>query len=227
MTGADILLADDDPTLRKGLTRQLASAGFSVRPAKDGDEALAMFRVRRPDLLLLDIDMPRLGGFSVCTQVRQVDPTVPILFLTANASEANEVYAFGCGADDFFDKADNPQLVMVRLRRALERAASVEETVSAVLTLGDVHVNFDNQTVACGASTARLTSTETGILRVLSASRGCWLSTDGLIAALRGVGFVCEDSMVYAHVSRLRRKLGSAAGFLLTERGSGYCLARE
>lgn len=227
MTGTDILLADDDPTLRKGLRRQLESAGFSVRAAKDGEEALALFRARRPDLLLLDIDMPRLGGFAVCTQVRQTDPAVPILFLTANASEANEVYAFGCGADDFFDKADSPQLVMVRLRRALDRAAVAEDGASNVLALGVVRVNLGNQSVTDGSSTERLTSTETGILRVLAASRGRWFTKDGLIAALRGVGFACEDSMVYAHVSRLRRKLGSAADFLLTERGSGYCLKSE
>lgn len=225
--GADILLADDDQTLRRGLTRRLEMAGFSVRSARNGEEALSLFRVKRPDLLLLDINMPRLDGFAVCTQVRQTDPAVPILFLTANASEANEVYAFGCGADDFFDKADNPQLVMVRLRRALERAASAEDAASNVLTLGAVRVNLGNQSVTDGASTARLTSTETGILRVLAASRGRWLSKDGLIAALRGEGFACEDSLVYSHVSRLRRKLGSAADFLLTERGSGYCLRRE
>ena len=225
--GVDILLADDDQTLRRGLTRRLEMAGFSVRPARNGEEALSLFRAKRPDLLLLDINMPMLDGFAVCTQVRQVDPAVPILFLTANASEANEVYAFGCGADDFFDKADSPQLVMVRLRRALERAACADGAASNVLTLGAVCVNLGNQTVTDGLSAAHLTSTEVGILRVLAASRGRWLTKDGLIAALRGVGFACEDSMVYAHVSRLRRKLGSAADFLLTERGSGYCLKGE
>lgn len=223
MTGADILLADDDQTVRNGLSRQLEAEGFSVRSARHGEEALALFRERRPDLLLLDIDMPRLNGFAVCTMVRQADPTVPILFLTANASEENEVCAFGCGADDFFDKTDAPQLVMARLRRALVRADGAEAS-AGVLTLGSVRVNVTGQSVTDGSSSEHLTSTEAGILRALAAARGRWLSKEDLIAALRGAGFACEDGLVYTHVSRLRRKLGSAAGFLLSERGSGYCL---
>lgn len=223
MTGNDILLADDERLLRKGLSRRLEAEGFTVRAVRYGEEALAQFRERRPDLLILDINMPHLDGFAVCTQVRQLDPRVPIIFLTANASEVNEVYAFGCGADDFFDKADNLTLLIARIRRALARN-EVSENVPNVVKIGAVSVNLDTQLVQDGASTERLTSTEAGILRVLVASRGHWLTKDELIASLRGAGFACEDGLVYTHLSRLRRKLGAGAELLLTERNSGYCL---
>ena len=96
-----IVLAEDEPFVREGLVALLESEGYEVSAAKDGNEALAMVRVRRPDLLLLDVMMPGISGYDVCREVRAEDDTLPILFLTAKDGDADELIGLGLGADDY------------------------------------------------------------------------------------------------------------------------------
>lgn len=228
----EILLADDERTFREGLKALLSAEGFSVRTARDGDEVVRKFTERRPDIVVLDVMMPKANGFAACERIRRMDRRVPVVFLTAKDAEADQVRALGLGADDYVSKSAPEALLLARIRRAVERSRELSEAALAadavvgdVLRLGRVTVNLSTLEVG-GARRAvcSLTKTEADILRILASAHGRHLTTDELIAALRGTGFACEDTMLYVHVANIRRKLGPAAEMLASARGAGYSL---
>ena len=224
----DILIVDDERVVRDGLKALLSGEGFAVRTAHDGADALGKFAERRPDLVLLDVMMPKMNGFVACGEIRKLDRGVPVVFLTAKDSEADQVRGFGLGADDYVSK-DAPEAVLVaRVRRAIDRCRDISRGAGdggRLIRVGQVSADTMSLEVSAeGRAVARLTKTEADILRVLDSDRGRVFSSDELIAALRGEGFACEDTMLYVHVSNLRRKLGPAASLLQTTRGAGYRL---
>lgn len=228
---AEILIVDDERVLREGLKAMLAGEGHRVRTARDGEDALRKISEGTPDLVLLDVMMPRMNGFRACEEIRRNDRTMPILFLTAKDSEADQVRGIGLGADDYISKDAGEAVLLARVARALERAESFGETLSRrearPIRLGKVCVDLKTLAVTeSGRETARLTKTEADILRLLDSNRGGYFSVERMIADLRGQGFACEDSMLYSHVSRLRRKLGVAGDLIHSSRHAGYCLAR-
>ncbi|MBR1920964.1 MAG: response regulator, partial [Kiritimatiellae bacterium] len=119
---SEILLADDDRAVRRGYRALFEDEGYAVRTARNGDEALALFAERRPDLVLLDVMMPRKNGIAVCREIRRVDEAVPILFVTAAPSEAGLVRGLGHGADDYIDKARSSEELLARVAAALRRS---------------------------------------------------------------------------------------------------------
>ena len=116
---AEILVVDDERSVRNGLKALLSTGGYSVRLARSGLQALEQFRTRRPDLVLLDVMMPGTNGFDVCREIRREDALVPILFLTSVENEANQVRGFGLGADDYISKTAGEAELFARIRRAL------------------------------------------------------------------------------------------------------------
>ena len=228
---AEILVVDDERIVRDGLKARLQGEGFAVRTARDGADALAKIAERRPDLVLLDVMMPRMNGFRVCEEVRRTDAALPIVFLTASASDGDQVRAIGLGGDDYVSKSAPDAILLARIGRALERVAAIAACGSqqrgSVVRLGKVTVDMRTLSVSEGGrETARLTKTEADILALLDAANGKPLSIDAIIAKLRGDGFSCEDAMVYVHVGNLRRKLGSAASMVVNHRSEGYVLVR-
>lgn len=227
----EILLADDERTFRGGMKLLLESEGFAVRTARDGEEAVRKFAERRPDLVLLDVMMPKKNGFCACEEIRGVDRRVPVVFLTAKDAEVDQVRALGLGADDYVSKSAPEALLVARIRRAVERsrelAAARSSDADGCMRLGQTSVDTKSLEVfVSGKPAGRLTKTEADILHMLAGERGRCFSTDELISALRGNGFVCEDTMLYVHVSNLRRKLGPAASLLCSSRNAGYSLSR-
>lgn len=226
----EILLVDDERVVRKAFCALFEAEGFSVREARNGDEGLAAFDERRPDLVLLDVMMPKRNGLQACEAMRAHDALVPILFLTGVPSETTQLRAYGVGADDYIEKDANPDLIVAKVRAAVRRgqaAARMAPSPSAGerLRLGGVEVDWANLDVTrSGQAVGRLTKTEGDILRILATSRGRTFSTDELIAQLRGSGFACVDEMLYMHISNLRKKLGPAAALLTSARGVGYAL---
>lgn len=228
---AEILVVDDERTIREGLKTVLSGEGFEVRAARDGDDALAKIAERKPDLVLLDVMMPRLNGFRVCEAIRREDNLLPVIFLTAKDSEADQVRGFGLGADDYVSKDAGEAVLLARINRALARAenfgAVVAKRETEPIRLGKVRVDPKSFSVLDpSGEIARLTKTEADILKLLDSERGAFFSVERLISELRGQGFACEDSMLYSHVSHLRRKLGPAGDLISSSRKAGYCLAR-
>jgi len=228
---AEILIVDDERVLREGLKAELLGEGYEVRTARDGEDALKKVAEKRPDLVLLDVMMPKMNGFRCCEEIRKADALLPVVFLTAKDAESDQIRAMGLGADDFVSKSVSDALLLACVRRALDRARKVNETFAAgnarYVRLGSVVADIQALGVTeNGGEIARLTKTEADILRCLDARRGEVVVFDDLITDLRGNGFACEDTMLYSHVSHLRAKLGKAGDLITTTRGVGYCLLR-
>lgn len=228
---AEILIVDDERIMREGLKATLEGEGYAVRMARDGGDALEKISEKTPDLVLLDVMMPKLNGFRTCEEIRKLDGMLPVIFLTAKDSEADQVRGIGLGADDYVLKGAAEAVLLARVNRALERARGFGEQLAKRVTqpirLGQVSVDpkslvvFDSH-----GEIAHLTKTEADVLILLASERGSCFSVERIISELRGQGFACEDAMIYVHVSNLRRKLGPAGGLITCSRKAGYCLAR-
>ena len=226
---AEILVVDDERVLRDGIKAILSGEGFEVRTARDGDEALKKIAEKRPDLVLLDVMMPKMNGFRCCERIRETDRILPVIFLTAKDSEADQVRGIGLGADDFVSKSASDAVLLARINRALERTNAIGESVrsasGAMIAIGAVRVDMKTFAVTeKGEEIARLTKTEADILKLLDSCRGELVVQDDIITDLRGKGFACEDTMLYMHICNLRKKLGSASSMIVNKRGVGYWL---
>ena len=227
---AEILVVDDERVLRDGIKAVLSGEGFEVRMARDGDEALKKIAEKRPDLVLLDVMMPKMNGFRCCEKIRETDGLLPVVFLTAKDAEADQVRGIGLGADDFVSKGASDAVLLARINRALERAKAFGEAArrasGTMIALGCVTVDLKTLAVMEeGREIARLTRTEADILKIFNSQRGALIVPDDIITELRGNGFACEDTMLYMHISNLRKKLGVASGLIVNRRGVGYGLA--
>ena len=228
---AEILVVDDERVLRDGIKAVLSGEGFEVRTARDGDEALRKIAEKRPDLVLLDVMMPKMNGFRCCERIRETNRILPVIFLTAKDAEADQVRGIGLGADDFVSKNASDAVLLARINRALERSSAFGEAARRVsgttIALGVVSVDMRTFVVMeNGREMARLTRTEADILKLFDSQRGELVHSDDIITELRGNGFACEDTMLYMHISNLRKKLGAAADFIITRHGFGYGLAK-
>lgn len=223
---SEILVVDDKPEVRKNFTRLLEAEGYSVRCAVNGDKALEAIFVRKPDLVLLDIDMPRKNGFATCEEIRRFDQLLPVIFLTCFDSEVNELRARGLGADDFFSKAADVTIILATIRRTLARSqAFVARTKeSRRFRFGNVEIDFDALTAKGDGVDERLTKTEADFLWLLNSERGKVFSYDEILEVLRGSGFSGGDSILYSHMNRLKKKLGAVSSLICNERGVGYYL---
>ena len=227
---AEILVVDDERVLRDGIKAILSGEGHAVRTARDGDEALKKIAEKRPDLVLLDVMMPKMNGFRCCEKIRETDGLLPVVFLTAKDAEADQVRGIGLGADDFVSKGASDAVLLARINRALERAKAFGEAArrasGTMIALGGITVDLKTLAVMEeGREIARLTRTEADILKIFNSQRGALIVPDDIITELRGNGFACEDTMLYMHISNLRKKLGVASGLIVNRRGVGYGLA--
>ena len=226
---SEILIADDDRLLRESLRRMLKGACCDVRIARDGIECLEQIRARRPDLVLLDIMMPRLDGFGVLAEIRREDTLLPVLLLTGKDIEANEVCGMGLGADDFISKDASAATLLARVRRALDRAGEMRRAQSntslPVLRLARATVDFGARLVRRDTGEEeRLTGAELDILRTLASDRSRYFSHAELVAGMHGEGHVTEPTTIRSQISRLKRKLGPSGELIHNERDAGYRL---
>ena len=224
-TMCDILVADDELAIRKSCRDFFEREGFCVRTAKNGDEALVLFRKKTPDILLLDVMMPKTNGIVVCEEIRKTDKVTPILFFTAMPSDITEVRGLGLGADDYIDKSDGLDIVLARVQRAISRVAAFSEaTVESrrKIRLGHIEIDFDALTATGPKGETRLSKTEADMLYLLSSDRGRFFSRDEIAEVVRNAD--CSDGLLTTHVSRVRRKLGAAGDLIISERGIGYKL---
>ena len=222
---AEVLIAEDEPSARRGFRALFEGEGYAVRTARDGEEALAKFNERRPDAVLLDVMMPKMNGIAACAEIRKSDHLVPILFFTAMPSDVGAVRALGLGADDYIDKAKSPEELLARVAAVLRRASSARPHADA-LSLGDVTVDFTTMTAAGDGISEELTKSESLFLRLLSSERGRCFSFDEIFAALRGEGYVGDDNAVRCIAKRLKAKLGRAGELIANARGVGYKLVK-
>lgn len=223
---AEILLVDDERAVREGLRRLLESEGFAVRTARDGADALVRLSEKRPDALLLDVMMPKLNGFALCAEIRKTDALLPVVFLTAKDSEADEIRGMGLGADDYVSKSAGEEVLLARLRRALERSLQVDSRSkgASVLKLGTVRVDLERRRVLRDGEEESLTASEYDILKCLASVPGRPFTADELLSFLRGEGYIGDPATVRVHIMNLRRKLGRAGAMIANLPKGGYYL---
>ena len=226
MPRAEILIAEDEPSARRGFRALFEGEGYAVRTARDGEEALAKFRESRPDAVLLDVMMPKMNGMIACAEIRRSDPLVPILFFTAMPSDVGAVRALGLGADDYIDKAKSPEELLARVAAVLRRASVIASDKRDKLSLGGVTVDFATMTASGDGVSEVLTKSESLFLRLLASERGRCFSFDEIFAALRGEGYVGDDNAVRCIAKRLKAKLGRAGELIANARGVGYKLVK-
>jgi len=221
---ADVLIAEDDEDVRKWLAIALETEGYAVRAVENGLLALAAVREKRPDLLVLDVMMPACDGFTVCGEIRKTDAALPILMLTARASEKDKVTGLGLGADDYMTKPFSMTELFARVGALLRRGALVQ-AAGVSFAVGASRVDGTRRTVvdACGRETD-LAAREYELLKLLADHRGEVLARDRLLNELWGVTFYGNTRTLDQHVALVRRKLGPDADRLETVRNVGYRL---
>jgi len=200
-----ILVVDDEARIVKLVRDYLTRAGFDVLEARDGDRALTMARVERPDLIILDLMLPGVDGLDICRRLRQ-ESDVPIIMLTARVEEADRIVGLELGADDYVTKPFSPGELVARVRATLRRASG-ELGPSTMLRAGDVELDTASLTVTVAEEPVDLTPTEFQLLAALVRQPGRIFTREQLLEAVHGVAFDGYDRSVDSHVKNLRRKI--------------------
>jgi len=205
VSASRILVVDDEPQIRRIMRTSLTGAGYEVDDAKTGEEALEKLREFRPDLVLLDINMPGMGGLETCREIR-VDPNVAIIMLTVHNTEAAKVEALDAGADDFVTKPFSTPELLARIRAALRRV-SVAQSSPAKLRVGDLTIDFGGRTVTRGGATSHLTPKELEILRHLTQRANEVVPHRELLQAVWGPDYGDQVDYLRAFIKTLRKKI--------------------
>jgi two-component system alkaline phosphatase synthesis response regulator PhoP len=221
-----VLVVDDEPKIVQLARDYLEHAGFEVLTSADGAAAVRLARMRKPDLIVLDLGLPSLDGLDV-TRALRADSSVPIIVLTARDDELDKVLGLELGADDYMTKPFSPRELVARVRTVLRRTERPVERGSR-LVAGDVVVDRDRRSVVVAGRPVELTATEFGIVATLAEQPGRVFTRSQLLDAIHGVAFESYERAIDAHVKNLRRKLEPdphAPRYLLTVHGVGYRLA--
>ena len=223
MSAGRILIVDDEPQIRRIMRETLTAAGYEVDDARNGIEGLEKLRVFRPDLVLLDINMPEENGVEVCKSIRR-DSNIAIIMLTVRKSDADKVAALDAGADDFVTKPFSTPELLARVRAALRRAPTVSTGLSK-LQFGKLIINFGARTVTRGAKTTHLTPKELDVLRYLTQHANQAVSHRELLQAVWGPDYGDQVDYLRVVVKNLRKKIEvkpDQPQFIKTEPWVGY-----
>jgi two-component system KDP operon response regulator KdpE len=218
-----ILVVDDDPQIRRIMRTVLTGAGYEVDDAKTGEEALVKVREFRPDLVLLDINMPGMNGLEACREIR-ADPNVAIIMLTVHNAEADKVAALDAGADDFVTKPFSTPELMARIRAALRRIP-VAPSAPNRIRVGALIIDFSARTVSNGATSSHLTPKELDLLRYLTQHANEAVPHRELLQAVWGPDYGDQVDYLRAFIKSLRKKIEpnpETPHFILTEPWLGY-----
>src|SRR5713226_2771030 len=222
-----ILTADDDPQLLRLVMRNLQLEGYEVFVASDGKQALELIEQQVPDLVLLDVMMPRMDGFTVCQRVREFS-LVPIIIVTARGQDQDKIRGFDLGADDYLTKPFSVDELLARVRAVLRRAqfmAHDRATATRATSIGELTIDFTQHLVTMAGREITLTPIEYRIISYLAMNAGRVVTQDLLLEHVWGAEYVGESHMLQVNMNRLRRKLEvdpTHPRFILTKVGIGY-----
>ena len=227
-----ILTAYDDPQLLRLVMRNLQLEGYEVLMASDGKQALEQIEAHQPDLVLLDVMMPKLDGFTVCQRVREFS-SVPIIIVTARGQDQDKVRGLDLGADDYLTKPFSVEELLARVRAVLRRSQFVanDRAVAAqTMTIGDLTIDFTQHLVTMAGREITLTPTEYRIISYLAQNAGRVVTQDLLLEHVWGPEYLGESHMLQVNINRLRHKIEVdpvRPGYILTKVGIGYMLSLQ
>lgn len=226
MTLSRILIVEDELPMRTALSDVLQAEGYRVLTASDGESGLERALQEKPDLILLDIMMPKLDGFTVCAELRRLSNPVPVLMLTAKGQVEDRVQGLDAGADDYLVKPFSTDELLARVR-ALLRRLQRQTNAPTRLILGDTHIDLVKQSATCGRRPVHLTAKEFAMLRLMAESPGEPVSRERFLDVVWGYAAFPTTRTVDNHIASLRNKLEhdpNAPRWIKTIHGVGYKL---
>jgi two-component system alkaline phosphatase synthesis response regulator PhoP len=218
-----ILVVDDELEIIKVVRAYLEQSGFRVLTASDGQQALAVFRHDQPDLIILDLNLPKVDGLEVCRTIRR-DSNVPIIMLTARVEETDRLIGLEIGADDYIVKPFSPREVVARVRTVLRRSTSAPEQ-PALISIESLTIDPVKHEVLLQDRSLDLTPSEFNILLTMASQPGRAFSRMDLLNAAQGEAYEGYERSIDVHIKNLRQKLGDEPRdpkFILTVYGVGY-----
>jgi two-component system, OmpR family, KDP operon response regulator KdpE len=221
-----ILIADDEPKYVFILQALLEGEGYETVVARDGAAAVEAAAREAPELILLDVRMPKLDGFEACRRIRETSLT-PIIMLTARAQKSDVVEGLKAGADDYVTKPFSTDELLARVQAALRRAAYAAPSPAPSFQAGDLRVDYISRRVYVAGREVRLTSTEYRLLCELTGAVGRIVPPETILENVWGPGYTGDEHLIPQFIHRLRRKLEADTGsprLIVTRPGQGYCL---
>ena len=226
-TKATILAVDDEPRVLKLLKANLESSGYKVLSAEDGEQALTIVETEMPDLIILDLMLPKMDGYAVCRRIREFS-AVPIIMLTARSAQVDLIHGFEVGADDYLTKPFSVAELLIRVQAVLRRSKWPEEIVTRqTFSAGPIEIEFAQHRVTKDGEPVKLTPTEYRLLTYLASKANRVITHRELLRAAWGPEYGEETEYLRVYMRYLRQKLEpepSAPRYLLTQPGAGYML---
>lgn len=212
-----ILVVDDEWKIRKLIKDYLVREGYSVDEAGDGEEGLELFFQTTYDIVILDIMMPKIDGWSVCRKIRE-ESQIPIIMLTARADESDQLFGFELETDEYMIKPFNPKLLVAKVKALLRRDGKIVD--KTYLEFGDLIIDTSKREVKLGDVILELTPKEYDLLYFFIENKGLALSREKILNSVWGWDYFGDSRTVDTHIKRLRKKIGD--NFIQTVRGFGY-----
>ncbi|MEA4890194.1 MAG: response regulator transcription factor [Clostridiaceae bacterium] len=218
-----ILICDDDPVIHESLGLYLTAERFTHSSAFDGDQALQKVETDHPDLIILDLMMPRMTGTEVCREIRRHN-TVPIILLTAKGEEIDRVLGLELGADDYIVKPFSPREVIARIKAVLRRLGDSHQDSNTILRFEDLEISLENYQVKVKGENVPCTPKEVEILHLLASRPGQVMDREQILSQVWGYDYFGDTRTVDTHIKRIRQKItiDNAPWGLITVYGVGY-----
>lgn len=216
-----LLIVDDEPKIRDIIREYAEFEGYEVDEAEDGMVALGLCKLNDYDLIVMDIMMPKLDGFSACKEIKKIKD-IPTIMLSARGEEYDKLFGFELGIDDYVVKPFSPKELMARINVVITRHHKTSQAAQSVLKFEGLEINVPARTVSVDGKRVELTPKEYDLLFYLIENKNIALSRDKLLSDIWGYDFFGDDRTIDTHIKNLRNNLGEYRKFIVTLRGVGY-----
>lgn len=216
-----ILIVDDEQKIREVIREYAEFNGYAVSEAADGMSAVGLVKLQDFDLIIMDIMMPKLDGYTACKEIKRIKD-IPVIMLSARGEEYDKLFGFELGVDDYIVKPFSPKELMARVNVVLSRRRSSLESKIEVLAFGGLEINIPARSVTIDGAKVDLTPKEYELLFYLVQNKNIALSRDKLLSDVWGYDFFGDDRTIDTHIKNLRNSLGPYRDYIVTLRGVGY-----
>lgn len=219
-----ILIVEDDDDIRELIAFNLEMSGFEIIRCDNGEEALKIIPEKKPDLILLDVELPGIDGFEVCRILRSKPQCrdTPVIMLTARTEDEDIIKGLETGADDYITKPFRPKILLARVKTALRRKTGNDNSETGSLQIHGISIDHKRHEVKLGDTNIHLSVTEFSILEYLAKNPGFVYSRNQIIDTVKGNGYAVTERSVDVQILGIRKKLGDYGRFIETVRGIGY-----
>lgn len=216
-----LLVVDDEDKIREVIKEYSEFSGYEVTEAADGMSAIGLCKLNDYDLIIMDVMMPKLDGFSSVKEIKKIKD-IPVIMLSARGEEYDKLFGFELGIDDYVVKPFSPKELMARVNAVLQRKSGSENNSAQVMKFDGLEVNFAARTITVDGERVNLTPKEYDLLFYLIQNKNIALSRDKLLSDIWGYDFFGDDRTIDTHIKNLRNNLGPYRNFIVTLRGVGY-----